>query len=601
MASPKSVIRIAGASGYWGDASLATRQLLAGGGLDFIVYDYLAEITMAILARMRAKDPTAGFAGDFLSAAMAPNLAEIARQGVRIVSNAGGVNPEACAEILRGEIARQGLKLRVATVTGDDLMADIDAIAADTPFDMFSRARFPDPAKVASVNAYLGAFPIAAALDAGADIVITGRCVDSAVTLGPCIHNFGWTADHLNQLAGGSLAGHIIECGTQATGGNFTDWELVAGGYATMGYPIAEIASDGGFVVTKPEGTGGMVSVGTVAEQMVYEIGDPQAYHLPDVVCDFSNVTLVPDGPDRVKVGGFRGYTAPTGYKTCLTFHDGWRGGHIFTFYGLDAEKKAQAYASACFERTRDLFRRMNAPDFTETSVELIGAESQFGAARTMGPAREVAAKIAVRHPDPKGVGAFLKEATGLALSAPPGLSGFAGARPKPSPVMALFSFLIAKDRVPVSVRDDRGAIPYQATPGTVNTPRPLRATPPMRPRSVGPMVEVPVVRLAYARSGDKGDNANIGVIARRPEYLPWIWHGLDEQTLTDLFGHFLRGKIERFYLPGTAAMNVLLHQALGGGGTSSLRNDPQAKGYSQLILAHRIAVPQALAGGFDA
>jgi len=597
MAEDIRPVRIGGASGYWGDASLATGQLLATEGLDFIVYDYLAEVTMAILARMRAKDPTQGYAGDFITAAMAPNLPAIAHQGVRIISNAGGVNPQACAAALRAEIAKQGLALKVATVTGDDLMDRIDKIAATTPFDMFTRTRFPDIAKVGSINVYLGAFPIAAALDDGADIVITGRCVDSAVTLGACIHHFGWTADHLKHLAGASLAGHIIECGTQATGGNFTDWELVADGYATMGYPIVEVAQDGSFVVTKPAGTGGLVSTGTVAEQMVYEIGDPQAYHLPDVICDFSRVTLLQNGKDRVSVTGAKGYTAPSGLKVCLTFQDGWRGGQLFCFYGLDAERKAKVFAKAAFERSRAAFARIDAPDFTETSVELIGAESQFGSARNCGPAREIAAKIAVRHIDPRGVGVFLKEATGLSLSAPPGLSGFAGTRPKPSPVMALFSFLISKDQVSAVVSNAHGLIPYLAQSCTVDTPRPLRPTSPMRPRSVGAMVDVPLIRLALARSGDKGDNANIGVIARRPEYLPWIWHALDEATLQTLFGHFLKGKIERFYLPGTNAMNILLHRVLGGGGTSSLRNDPQGKGYSQLVLAHRIKVPEAMAG----
>jgi len=598
MAQHSKSIRIGGASGYWGDASLATGQLLAGGGLDFIVYDYLAEITMGILARVRAKDPAQGYATDFLTGAMVPNLAEIAQQGVRIISNAGGVNPEACARALRDEIAKQGLSLRVATVTGDDLMGQIEVIAADPPFEMFSRARFPDPAKTSSINAYIGAFPIAAALDGGADIVITGRCVDSAVTLGACIHAFGWTPDHMTQLAGGSLAGHIIECGTQATGGNFTDWELVADGYVNMGYPIVEVAQNGEFITTKPPGTGGMVSTGTVAEQMIYEIGDPQAYHLPDVVCDFSNVALLPDGVDRVRVRGAKGYTSPTGYKTCLTYLDGYRGGQLFTFYGLDAERKAAAFARAAFARSRETLKRMNLPDFTETSVEMIGAESQFGAARTKSLSRELVAKIAVRHLDARAVAIFLKEATGLALSAPPGLSGFAGARPKPSPVMALFSFLLAKDQVTVSVQDDRGPIAYARVACSVKTPRPLRPTPPLRPRSVGAMVRVPLIRLALARSGDKGDIANIGVIARRPEYLPWIWHSLNEAALVGIFGHFLRGKIERFYLPGTAAMNIMLHNALDGGGTSSLRNDPQAKGFSQLVLAHEIDVPATMRRG---
>ena len=296
-------LRIAGASGFWGDASHATSQLLHQAKVDFIVYDYLAEITMSIMARARAKKPETGYALDFVSAAMKPNLKEIARQGVKIVSNAGGVNPQACADALRAVIAEQGLDLQVACVLGDDLLDQSAHLAAQHCSEMFSAEPFPAVDKIASINAYLGAFPVALALEQGADIVITGRCVDSAVTLGACINHFGWGRDDLDQLAMGSLAGHILECGPQATGGNFTDWELVES-LETIGYPIAEISADGSFLCSKPADTGGLVSVGTVAEQMVYEIGDPQAYILPDVVCDFSQVKLEQVGDDLVAVSG---------------------------------------------------------------------------------------------------------------------------------------------------------------------------------------------------------------------------------------------------------------------------------------------------------
>ncbi|MDE4132846.1 DUF1446 domain-containing protein [Phaeobacter sp. QD34_3] len=591
--------RIGGASGFWGDAALATPQLLAAGGLDFIVYDYLAEITMAILARARAKDPAAGYASDFVSGAMAPNLAAIAAQGVRIISNAGGVNPGACAEALRAEIARQGLSLKVAVIEGDDLAGQADEIAAKAPVEMFSGAPFPPKDRIASINAYLGAFPIAAALDRGADIVITGRCVDSAVTLGACIHHFGWTARDLDQLAGGSLAGHILECGPQATGGNYTDWRDVVEGLAEIGYPIAEVNADGSFDVVKPAGTGGLVSRGTVGEQMLYEIGDPQAYILPDVICDFSGVTLEQSGPDRVHVAGAKGLGVPGEYKTCLTHGDGYRAGHIFTFYGLEAEEKAQAFADAALTRTRAQLKRMNAPDFTDVSVELIGAESQFGQMRQSPPAREVAAKIAVRHVDARAVGLFMKEATGLGLATPPGLSGFAGTRPRPSPVLALFSYLTPKDQVKVTLKDEAGVVDVPSAGAQAPTPAPRPALP-IKP-TANAVVEVPLLRLAYGRSGDKGDIANIGILARHPDFMPWIWAALDEDHLARVFGHFTKGRIERFYLPGSASMNILLHGALGGGGTSSLRNDPQAKGYAQLLLAAPVPVDAALLEASDA
>lgn len=590
-------LRIGGASGFWGDAAQATPQLLAAGGLDFIVYDYLAEITMAILARARSKDPSAGYATDFVTSAMAPNLQEIAAQRLRIISNAGGINPAACAEALRAEIAKQGLDLKVAVVLGDDLLPRRSEIEAQAPREMFRDTALPPAEKIASINAYLGGFPIAAALDRGADIVITGRCVDSAVTLGAAIHHFGWEAKDLDALAGASLAGHILECGPQATGGNFTDWRDVAEDLAQIGYPIATLRPDGSFDVSKPEGSGGKVSRGTVGEQMLYEIGDPQAYLLPDVVCDFSDVTLEEIAPDCVRVQGARGLGVPTDYKTCLTWADGYRSGHIFTFYGLEAEAKAQHFADTVLERCRATLQRMQAPDYSDVSVELLGAESQFGGLRQSGPSREVAAKIAVRHADARAVGLFLKEATGLGLATPPGLSGFAGARPKPSPVLALFSYLTPKEQVPVKITDDTGVLdcPVPQETNIVPAPRPGS---PVEPHTEE-VIEVPLVDLAWARSGDKGDIANVGVMARDPSLMPWIWSGLTEAHLRRVFGHFCAGEIERFYLPGSASMNILLHGSLGGGGTSSLRNDPQAKGYAQLLLAAPIPVDAGLMKNF--
>ena len=340
------ILRIGGASGFWGDAARATPQLLGVENLDYIVYDYLAEITMSIMARARAKDERTGYALDFVSAAMKPHLGLIAERGIKVISNAGGVNPQACAAALREIIAGQGLELKVACVVGDDLMAEADKLQACGATEMFSGESFPPLDKLQSINAYLGAFPIARALELGADIVVTGRCVDSAVTLGACINAFGWGRDDLDLLAMGSLAGHILECGPQATGGNFTDWEQVTG-MVNMGYPITEISPDGSFVCTKPEGTGGLVSIGTVAEQMLYEIGDPQAYILPDVVCDFSTATLEQLGDNRVRVAGAIGRPAPDNYKVSATYADQFRGGTYMTFYGIDADRKARALGEA--------------------------------------------------------------------------------------------------------------------------------------------------------------------------------------------------------------------------------------------------------------
>lgn len=597
-------IRIGGASGYWGDAALATPQLIAGGDLDYLVYDYLAEITLSIMARARAADPSRGYATDFVTAAMAPNLADIARRGIRVIANAGGVNPRACAEALRAEIAERDLGLRVAVVLGDDLTERAAEFSACR--EMFSGEACPAPGSIASINAYLGAFPIAAALDAGADIVITGRCVDSAVTLAACIHAFRWSRKDLDLLAQGSLAGHILECGTQATGGNFTDWEAVVEQLFEAGYPIAEVAADGSFTVSKPPGTGGLVSAGTVAEQMLYEIGDPEAYYLPDVICDFSHVEIEERGSDLVRVSGARGRGVAKDYKVSLTWADGYRAGQLWTFIGRDAQRKARHLADAVLTRTAATLERHGLPPLLASSVEILGGESHFGAAARNVQAREVVLKIAARHAAARGISIFLKEMVGLALTAPPGLTGFAGARPKPTPVVRLFSFLLPRSAVAVRVELDGRDLAYgddTAFDGGISP-----AAPPPVPAASGdgPLLHVPLEAVALGRSGDKGDKANVGVIARHPDFLPWIAAHFTAEAVASFFEHFLEGgqqrPVERFYLPGLHALNFLLHRVLGGGGVASLRADPQGKSYAQLLLTAPLPVPRSLleAHGLD-
>lgn len=590
------VIRIGGASGFWGDATMSTPQLLADGHLDYIVYDYLAEITMSIMARARAKKPEMGYATDFVSFALKPNLKEIAAQGVKIISNAGGVNPQACGEAIRALVREAGLDLKVAVVTGDDLIGRKEGVAAGGYAEMFSGEAFPDPDKLLSVNAYLGAFPIAEALDRGADIVVTGRSVDSAVTLGACIHEFGWKPTDLDKLAAGSLAGHILECGPQATGGNFTDWEEVIDRLEDIGYPIAEIDGSGDFICTKPEGTGGVVNVGTVSEQMLYEIGDPQAYMLPDVVCDFSDTQVTQEAPDRVRVTNVKGRPAPDTYKVSATYLDGFRGGLTMSFYGMDAAKKAERFAETVYKRARRTLRGLNLGDYTETDVEIIGAESQYGAYGRGAGAREVVAKIAAKHADGLGISILLKEATGLGLATPPGLSGFAGGRPGPMPIARLFSFAIPKSETSISVDVEGDAQSFDEAAGT-----PFDASALVRPSTPAPeasdaMVDVRLVDLAWARSGDKGDKANVGVIARKAAYFPYICASVTEDVVRDRFAHFLKGDVDRYVMPGPNALNFLLHEVLGGGGVASIRNDPQGKGYSQILLECLVQVPASLA-----
>ena len=587
-------IRIGGASGFWGDSVIATPQLLNGNNLDFIVYDYLAEITMSILARARAKDPEKGYALDFVSSVLKLNLRQIADQKIKVISNAGGVNPEACAEAIRLLLNELKIDLKVSVVLGDDLMSQIDNFSDIK--EMYSNELFPQKDKVASINAYLGAFPIAKALDDGADIVITGRSVDSAVTLAACIHSFGWTSNEYDKLAGGSLAGHIIECGTQSTGGNFTDWELVANDLHNIGYPIVEVDQNGEFDCEKSSNSSGIVNFGTVAEQMLYEIGDPQAYILPDVVCDFSNVKIQEKEKNIVSVSGVKGYPATTEYKVCATFADGFRAGHVCSFVGVDAAKKARTYGNAIFDRSKMIMRMMNIPDFDETSIEIIGDNSQYSDKRPNTDNREVVLKFAAKHQDIRAVGIVLKESVGLGLATPPGLSGFVGGRPKPSPIIRLFSFLIDKNKLSICIdngeekKDFKDDIPEKSE--TLTT---IKTVAPEFDSKETVFVDLPLIKIAYGRSGDKGNKANIGIIARDPKFYPALCNFLTEDLIKKCFAHFLEGNVERFFLPGSNSLNFVLHDVLGGGGPASLRNDPQGKAYAQILLDQLIPVPKNL------
>ena len=590
-------IRIGGATGYWGDADMALPQFLADEQIDYVVFDYLAEITMSILARARAQDDRLGYATDFITDVIDPHIGTIADRGIKLISNAGGVNPEACAAAIRRRISELGLDLSVAVVVGDDITAQLSSVVPADTAEMFSGERLPPLEKVASANAYLGAFPIAMALDQGADIVITGRCVDSAVTLGACIHSFGWSAEDLDLLAAGSLAGHLIECGPQATGGNHTDWEKVADTLHNVGYPIAEVDHDGGIVITKPRGTGGAVTVGTVAEQLLYEIGNPAAYDLPDVSCDFSQVTMRQLESNSVSVTGARGNGVPDSYKVSITWSDGWRGGAQFYYAGPAAAHKARIFAHEGLTRARKKLTALGAADYADVSIEVIGDHSHYGPEVQSNDSREVALKVASRHDDKRAVALLMKELTGAALAAPPGLFMFAGTRPKPSPVIRLFSCLVPKDKVDVTVSTESGAWPWLPSS---ESRRPDVANSPVVPEPAGEgrTVTVPLHKLAWLRSGDKGDKANIGVIARRSEYLPWIAAALSVDTVAARFAHFMTGpNIDRFYMPGLPALNFVIHNVLGGGGVASLRSDPQGKCYSQLLLESPVLIPASLLG----
>lgn len=590
----KDFLRIGCASGFWGDTEFAAAQLVERGDIDVLVFDYLAEITMSLLIRAKAKDPTQGYAPDFV-ATMKPLMKQIKSRGIQVIANAGGVNPSACRDALVAAAQAEGVELKIAAVLGDDLMPQVEAMRVVGVKEMFSGAAFP--AKVLSANAYLGAFPIAAALTAGADIVVTGRCVDSAVTLAPLIARFGWKADDLDQLAQGSLAGHLIECGAQVTGGNYTDWASVPG-WDDMGFPIAECRADGSFVITKPAGTGGLVCPSTVGEQMLYEIGDPRAYILPDVVCDFTAVTLTQAVPDRVEVKGARGRPPTDQAKASLTYADGFRAMSLFMIGGIDASAKARRTGAAMLSRIRRHYRDRGWPDFTEVSVEAIGAEDSYGA-QARSASREVMLKVGVRHPLKDALELFSREVAPMALMSSPAITGFTGGRPKVQPVVRLFSCLVPKSQLGVGI--DMGAQKVTA-PQMAGTPFDVEALPavggPLPPPDAFArgMRSVPLVQLAWGRSGDKGDSANIGIIARQPEFLPYIRAAITDEAVARWFAHLVHGTVRRYDLPGAHALNFMLHEALGGGGIASVRMDSQGKAYAQMLLDHPVPVPADLA-----
>jgi hypothetical protein len=356
---------------------------------------------------------------------------------------------------------------------------------------------------------------------------------ESAVTLAACIYSFSWSDSDYDKLASGSLAGHIIECGTQSTGGNFTDLELVSENLHHIGYPIVEIENSGEFNCTKSQKTSGLVNFGTVAEQMLYEIGDPQAYILPDVICDFSQVKINELDKDIVRVTGATGYPAPKQYKVCATYADGFRAGHLCSFVGIDAAKKARTYGEAIFNRSRLIMRMMNIPDFEETSIEIIGDNSQYSQSEENSNNREVVLKFAAKHQDIRAVGIMLKESVGLGLATPPGLSGFVGGRPKPSPIVRLFSFLIDKKNVNININDGNLSKSFQdVDPEEFDLNSISKPTIPMINNKDDKYIDVPLVKIAYGRSGDKGNKANIGIISRDKKFYPIICNFLTTSSV---------------------------------------------------------------------
>lgn len=590
------IVKIGCACAFWGDTESAACQLIQNSQLNYIVFDYLAEITMSIMAGARMKNPDAGYATDFVTRVMEPLIKEIADKKIKVISNAGGINPLACCDALNEIIETTGVGLKIVVVLGDDLMSMNPEFNGENIREMYTHDPFPQDS--VSINAYLGAKPISDALAMGADIVITGRVVDSAIVLAPLIYEFNWSLDDYDRLAQGSLAGHIIECGTQCTGGNFTDWHLVPE-IDNVGFPIVECREDGSFIVTKPDNTGGLVSVGTVSEQLIYEIGDPRAYILPDVVCDFTNVTLHQVNENRVEVKGARGFLPTDTYKVSTTYPDGFRCSVAIMIGGIDARLKAERTSEAIIKKTTRMFNERDLGNYTDICIEFLGSEDTYGPHARVLATREVVLKIAVTHRNKDALMLFSREIAQAATSMAPGLTNIIGGRPRVMPVIKLFSFLMPKSKVNITIDMDDKKIPVEIDTGGDFDETLIRPEKMITDISPEDNAAIPLVKLAYARSGDKGNHANIGVIARQPSYLPYIRASLSEKAVTDYMAHVLhkkKGKVTRWELPGIYAFNFLLENSLGGGGVASLRIDPQGKAFAQQLLDFSVSVPEALA-----
>lgn len=563
----QKTVRIGGGAAFFIDSAMAVPQLLRA-GVDYILLDYLAEGAMGLLGRARMADPKAGFPSDFMDVHIGPFLAQIAQTGTKIMANAGGVNPDALATQLRARIAELGLNLNVACISGDDLIGQL-ADFADVK-DMFTGAPFPTSG-VTSCNAYLGAFPIAKALAQGADIVITGRVVDSALALGPLIHEFGWGAEDWDQLAGGTIAGHLIECGPQATGGTFTDWREVEG-WENIGAPIVICAADGSCIVTKPDGTGGLVSQGTVAEQLLYEVCDPQAYFVPDVTCDMAHVTIEDLGADRVRVSGAKGYPPPATLKGCVTWDAGWRATAYQPVIGPAAKERAAKQAAALFARGSLMLRGRNMADWQRTEAVVLGSEE------------EVILKLVVEHTDMLATQMFVREQFAAISAMSPGTSVAFG--PNVAPMMRLIGFTVDRAR----------AIPLlDGTP----CPDPARPSfaPEMITRAPAPAgaatstTQTTLENLAFARSGEKGETINVGIIARQPQHLAALRRALTQEALRKWLPDLGDFRVTVYDLPGPAALNIVMDGALPGGLNASQRFDPAAKTIAQRLMRFPITL----------
>ncbi len=592
MASP---IRIANCSGFFGDRLSAAREMVEGGPIDVLTGDWLAELTMLILSRTRARRPGGGYARTFVTQ-MEQVMGTCLDRGIRVVTNAGGLDPAGCAEALAEVADRLGLAPRIAWIDGDDLLDRAGDLVASGDLRPFRPdGELGDPSAWITANAYLGCWGIVEALDRGADIVVTGRVTDAAVVCGPAAWHHGWTPDDLDALAGGVVAGHVVECGTQATGGNYSffteiDGREEIGGRARFGFPWAEVAADGSSVIGKHDGTGGEVSIGTVTSQLLYEIGSP-AYLGPDVTARFDTIRLEQVGPDRVRISGVRGEPPPDTLKVTVNELGGYRNGFSVALTGLDVEAKAR-FAQAAFWDACPY----EPDDFARVVSRVVRTDKDDP------PTNEEATAVwhlVVRDPDERKVGrAFTNALIETALASIPGFYGLGGGPSGASPYGVHRPALVAAELVPqyVHVGDDEPVVVEATRPagGATAPPEPGGPAGPGEPLS-GPGRRVPLGRVVGARSGDKGGDANLGVFVRHDRAWPWLDAFLTVERLRELLPETRGLTVERHRLPNLRALNFVVRGLLDEGVAASTRQDAQAKSLGEWLRARHVEVPVAV------
>ncbi|MFP5219630.1 MAG: acyclic terpene utilization AtuA family protein [Actinomycetes bacterium] len=576
------VLRVANCSGFFGDRASALFEVLNDGPVDVVTGDYLAELTMLILFRQKAKDPSRGYATSFLRQ-LEPVLGTVSDRGTKVVVNAGGLAPAACAAAVRDAAAAVGLDLPVAHVEGDDLLSRVDELRP--ALDHLDTGEPLGDRGVLTANAYLGAWGIASALRAGAQVVVTGRVTDASLVVGPCAAHYGWAREDWDRLAGATVVGHVLECGAQATGGNYSFWREEVADPVHPGFPVAEVHEDGSAVITKHEGTAGAVTVGTVTAQLLYEIGPPW-YLGPDVSTDFSSIRLAQQAPDRVHVTGVTGAPPPGPLKVCLNMLGGFRNRMEFVLTGLDVEAKAELALAGL----RDALPVE--PALVDTRLVRLDREDA--------PTNEQAAallRVTVKDDDPARVGrAFSSAAVELALASYPGFT-LTSPPGDAAPYGVYWPALVpqeAVEHVVVHADGRREVVPH--TPG-VPPAAASRAHHPSDSDGTGGTRRVPLGTLVGARSGDKGGNANVGFWTRTEDAYAWLASFLDEKAFRSLLPEADDLRVDVHLLPNLRAVNVVVHGLLGEGVASSTRFDPQAKGLGEYLRSRLVDVPEQLLG----